>query len=105
MVYIPDDTWLRKYVLLRLLAIARYNISQAKDSSGFASALDVCNIAKERVESWSMAAAYPEIYYNCGLLAAKTGNTSYAKTCLQKYLDLAPNGSNADKAKSLLSSL
>lgn len=103
--YQPEDPWLRKYVLWRIIGLAYANISWAQSEDGYAAALDVCTLAKDRLEQWKMEAECPEVYFDCGLLSAKLGRNSDAKAYLERYLSLAPNGQNAERAKAMLASL
>jgi TolA-binding protein len=46
-----------------------------------------------------------EAHYYYGMCLVNEGNVADAKTALQKYLQLAPNGPNAATAKSILDSM
>jgi tetratricopeptide (TPR) repeat protein len=99
----PTDPWLRKYVLKRIIGLAFGNLANARDDSYYDAALNCALLAKNRAEEWGMAREVPEVYFDCGLMARKKGNTVNAKAYLQKYLDLAPNAPNADRARELMS--
>lgn len=103
--YKPDDPWMRKYVLKRLMGLAYSNLSNARDVSYYKAALSCSVLAKDRAEEWGMASQVPEVYFNCGLMAAKLRNSADARGYLQKYIDLAPNALNASSAREMLSRL
>jgi hypothetical protein len=103
--YYPDDPWMRKYLLGRIMSLAYGDVRYAANVSWYSSALQVCLTAVERVEKWNMGAQVPEIYYDCGIIALRTGDQASAGKYLRKYLDLAPNSSEAEKARSMVANL
>ena len=103
--YKPQDPWLRRYVLKRIMDLAYVNITSARDDSWYKAALSCSILAKDRAEEWDLASEVPEVYFNCGLLAAKTGDKASARTHLQRYLELVPSGATADRARALLGGL
>lgn len=100
--YLPEDPELRALVLDRLMRIAFSTIATSNSKDGFSQALNMCLDARTKADMWGMLAKHPEISFNCGLLWTRTGNPSNARLYLEEYLRLAPNGSEASKAKELL---
>lgn len=98
----PTDPWLRKYLLKRMIGYAYGDVSIARDVSGYKDALSCAVFAKDRAEEWGMAAEVPDVYFDCGILAVKTGDTTTAKMYFSKYLELVPTGVNADKARAMI---
>ncbi len=104
--YQPEDPWLQRYVLKRLIQMAYIKISWAKSRDDFHASLNLCQEARTRAEKWKLDSLVPELYYNIGMLAVKvSGDREVARQNLQKYLELAPNGWKSDSAKSLLNGL
>ena len=76
--YTPDDPWLRKYLLHRIVGLALYDISIAQEVSTYGAALSVCLVAKDRAEAWGLAGQCPEVYFDCGILV---GHLSCIAAC------------------------
>ena len=74
-------------------------VEMAKSPEDYAAAIEEFDQAAKLAPDW------PDIYYNLGLVHEKAGNLSAAIINFQKYLQLAPNASDAETVKSLINKL
>ena len=98
----PDSPVLRKAVIRGLLNAACRQLSAASDDEGYYGALNLLDDATSRARAWGLTSSCAEIYFNKGVTWLSMGKDSQAKQCLQDYLDVAPAGACAARARELL---
>lgn len=103
--YEPEDSYLRRVVLRRLLGLSASAIKSAVDAGGFRKALELCVRARDLAGKWQMLGQLPEISYNCGIIANQLGLNTEARTWLEEFVTLAPDSPDAAAARTILQGL
>ncbi|MHB0998594.1 MAG: ankyrin repeat domain-containing protein [Armatimonadota bacterium] len=101
----PKDPALRKVAIRGLLNSACRQISDAKDEYGYYQALYLLEEASNRARKWGLSSSCPEVSFNIGITWMCIGNTSNTKKFLQEYIDIAPTGSCAARAREIIRQL
>ena len=101
----PVDPALRKADIRGLLNAACRQISGAKDDYVYYPALNLCEEAGDRAKKWGLISGCAEIYFNMGIIYSQLGSSSNASKYLKEYLDIAPTGAYAARARELMSQL
>jgi len=96
------DTVIQKLIIKRLMIMALGEIMKATSNYEYHMALDLCLKAKEKGEQYKLMDMIPEVYYDMGLISINLEETYNAIQYLKNYLEVAPDGPQASKAKSLL---
>ena len=103
--FVTDDPTLQKVIVKRLISLALAEIMKATSNYEYRVALDLCLKAKERAEQFKLMDTIPEVYYDMGLISINLEENNNAIQYLKNYLEVAPDGSLASKAKSLIRKL
>ena len=82
--------------------MARAKTAAATSKEGYQAALALCDQAKTRAQAWKIESQCPLIYRNTGLLYAQLRQISAAKDNFKRYLELVPEGPEAEPIRRLL---
>jgi ankyrin repeat protein len=100
--YDTQDTTIQKVIIKRLITLAFNDIVKATSTSDYHNALSLCKTAKEYADKHNLISGIPEIYFDLGLLSLNCGYEEDAGRYLKNYMEVAPDGPLASKAKSML---
>lgn len=100
--YETNNTYLRKACIRGLLNAAQRQISDTNNSHDY-NIVFLCTKAIDRACKWGIYCS--EMYFDIGSIFTQAGDYATARTYLKEYLDIAPNGSSAAKAKEILNLL
>jgi hypothetical protein len=101
----PEDPYLRKADIRGLLNAVCRQITDAKDEYSYYTALNLCEEAGNRARKWGLSSSCAEISFDMGLIYMQVGSSSNALKYLKEYIDTAPTGPCAARARELISDL
>ncbi|MDP4291289.1 MAG: tetratricopeptide repeat protein, partial [Bacteroidota bacterium] len=91
--------------IYRLIGLAYNKIYWATSDDDYRTAQFILENAAERATKFNLASQFPDIYFDLGLINQNRGYKKDCEQSLNKYLEIAPNGPLASKAKTMLKKL